>query len=242
MHSKIINYHLARFLVVLVLSSPTWTQALAQGAAEKPLYDWVFSGTPANEVLSVGRNQTALKAVEAKGAALATSAGGSGVDSVWQFVQPPSGQAGGLSAEIDAELRKFQITVSCNLNARHSFSKTEYLAGFQKRTFIRFTEANRLEAGIFIPGEGWKNIGIGLVEIAPWERWMEINLGYADGLLVLNVDGTKVASLDVGNTSLQGGRVFIVGAMPWGVGDGAFTGQIRRITIDDHAVSKPSGK
>lgn len=234
---KITSYPLTRCLAVLVLSSLTWTQAAAQDAAEKPLYEWVFGEAPGSQVPSVGENQAVLRPVEARGADLATRPQGSEADAAWQFVQPPAGQAGGLSAELDTELLEFQISVQCNLNDRQAIGQTQYLAGFEKKSFLRFTEANRLEAGIFIPGEGWTEVGVGLVEIVPWERWMEISMSYADGFLILRVDGTEVASLDVGNTSLPGGSVFVVGAMPWGTTEGAFTGQIRSVTLDDRPGS-----
>jgi len=239
---RITGYPLTHCLAGLVLSSMTWTQAAAQNAAEKPLYDWVFGGAPGSEVPSVGENQAVLRPVEARGADLATRPQGSEADSGWQFVQPPAGQAGGLTGEIDLELREFQITVFCNINDRRSLEQTEYLAGFENRTFLRFTEANRLEAGIFIPGEGWNEIGIGLAQIIAEEHWMEISMGYSEGRLVLSVNGSEVASSVVGNTSLPGGAVFVVGAIPWGASEGAFTGQMQRVTLDDLALAEIPGK
>jgi len=228
-----------RFLAVLVLSLLIWIQPSAQ--AEKPLYDWVFSGEPGSEVPSVGQNHSGLRPVEVGGASLATRLQGSDADLGWQFVQPPAEQAGGLSAEIDTELLEFHVTVFCNLNDLQSSLNDEYLAGFEKKSFLRFTSANRLEAGILIPGEGWKEVGIGVAQITAWEHWMEISMGYAEGRLVLTVNGSEVASSVVGDTSLPGGSVFVVGAMPWGTNEGAFTGQIQRVILDDRSMPETSG-
>jgi len=196
------------------------------------VFDWDFSGAPGGILESKNRSQPSAKPIELEGDALAVKGeendpGHSG----WQFVGPVEGKNSGLAAEVGQELLSFRLSISCKIKSGRIIESPEYLVGITERLFVRFTEANRLEAAIFLPGVGWKEIGVGLTEITPWDRWMDIVFQYDGESLVLEVDNSTVGSLSAGRFNLPGGSKFVVGACPWETNSGVFTGQIRHIAL-----------
>lgn len=194
------------------------------------MIEWKFddefgnSATPAEGTKVVGRP------LNVSGNALAEKT--DGVQSpAWKFKEVPEGTATGLTGTIPIALSQFMVEIAARRPLADSGASHQYLGGIPGHLFIRWTPANRIEAGIMIPGKGWQEVAATLDPTRFDNRWFSIALYYDGNEFGIVIDGKAEDRMRLGNITIPENSSFVLATCPWELRSEHFKGSIDHLKV-----------
>lgn len=132
----------------------------------------------------------------------------------WQFLPAENGIESGLAADLPPDLTEFTLVCVVKRGEVGAVTSVQYIAGIPGQFFLRLTEANNLEAGVWT-GEDYKQVGIGVAKIQTDDGWFTVTVKVRKELLSLSVNDELGDSIPISSFRLSGSPRLIVGACPF---------------------------
>jgi len=222
--------HLSLFVAALALPLCATRGVTFYSGESLPVIEWGFDDEFGNSATPLAKTAVTGIPLNVAGAPLAEPV--PGVEgSAWKFREIPAGTVGGLLGVIPKELTQFTVHLSLKLPEGTEAKGNQYVFGIAEKLFLRWTPAHRLEAGVVVPGQGWKEVAASVDPSLYGGSWVTVSVQYDGQTLAIAMDGRLIESAPVGALTIPAGSRFVVGACPWDPSIDHFSGSLDHLQL-----------